>query len=141
MPELIRPKVNKPRADWATHGEQTRRALDILRRANGEKLSTREITLRVMRDRGLDTSRPKLGAGRDPAHEQCASAPTQGWRGRIGALSRCLGGLVVGGGSNAECPGVGERVKHVRYDGSRGLEWHGVCSRVCGWVDCTAPHQ
>jgi hypothetical protein len=60
MPELIRPKVNKPKADWAAHGEQTRRALDILRRANGEKLSTREITIRVMRDRGLDTSRSKL---------------------------------------------------------------------------------
>ena len=57
---MIRPKVNTPRADWASHGEQTRRALDILRRANGEKLSTREITLRVMRDRGLDTSRSKL---------------------------------------------------------------------------------
>ena len=27
---------------------------------NGEKLSTREITLRVVRDRGLDTSRSKL---------------------------------------------------------------------------------
>jgi hypothetical protein len=60
MPELIRPKVHTPRADWASHGEQTRRALDIIRRANGEKLSTREITLRVMRDRGLDTSRSKL---------------------------------------------------------------------------------
>ena len=60
MPELIRPKVNTPRADWAAHGEQTRRALDILRRANGQKLSTREITLRVMRERGLDTSRAKL---------------------------------------------------------------------------------
>jgi hypothetical protein len=60
MPELIRPKVRTARADWASHGEQTRRALDILRHANGEKLSTREITLRVMRDRGLDTSRSKL---------------------------------------------------------------------------------
>jgi len=53
MLEPIRPKVYEPREDWASHGEQTRRALDILRRANGQKLSTRQIALRVMEARGL----------------------------------------------------------------------------------------
>ena len=55
MPELIKPKSYSPRADWAQHGEQTRRVPDILRRANGARLSTREIALRVMRERAGST--------------------------------------------------------------------------------------
>jgi hypothetical protein len=60
MPELIRPKAFRPQADWAQRGENMRTALGVLRRANGEALSTRAVALQVMAERGLDEERPKL---------------------------------------------------------------------------------
>ena len=60
MPELIKPNVFRPQAHWAQRGEHVRLALAVLRRANGEALTTRAITLQVMAERGLDVGRPKL---------------------------------------------------------------------------------
>jgi hypothetical protein len=58
--ELIRPKSFRRQADWAKRGEHARRVLHVLRRANGEPLTMRAITLQVMTERGLDVGRPKL---------------------------------------------------------------------------------
>ena len=60
MPELIRPKTYRPKADWAGYGEHARRVLDVLRRANGEPLTTRDIAVLIMTERGLGLERPKL---------------------------------------------------------------------------------
>jgi hypothetical protein len=60
MPELIRPKEYRPKSDWAGYGENARRILDILRRANGEPLTTRDIAVQIMSERGLDMERPKF---------------------------------------------------------------------------------
>ena len=60
VPEAIKAKVWRPRADWALPGENTRRVLSILRRANGSPLSTRAIALQVMAERGLDVGRHTL---------------------------------------------------------------------------------
>lgn len=60
MPELIRPKEYRPKTDWAGYGENARRILDILRRANGEPLTTRDIAVQIMVERGLDTERPEF---------------------------------------------------------------------------------
>ena len=58
--ESIRPKSFRRQVDWAQRGEHARRVLRVLRRANGEPLTTRAITLQVMAERGLDVSRPRL---------------------------------------------------------------------------------
>ena len=60
VPEAIKAKVWRPRGDWALPGEHARRVLDVLRRANGEGLTTRAITLRIMAERGLDVGRHTL---------------------------------------------------------------------------------
>lgn len=51
MPELIRPKAYRPKSDWAGYGENTRRVLEILRRANGVPLTTRDIAVQIMSER------------------------------------------------------------------------------------------
>jgi hypothetical protein len=57
VPENIKAKVWRPRPDWAIRGEHARRVLSVLRRANGEGMTTRAITLQIMAERGLDVGR------------------------------------------------------------------------------------
>ena len=60
VPEAIKAKVWRPKADWALRGEHARRVLGVLRRANGQALTTRAITLQVMAERRLDVGRQTL---------------------------------------------------------------------------------
>ena len=53
-PATIAPKRPVRRSAWFAAGELSRLVLEILRRAAGEPLSTREIAHRVMAARGLD---------------------------------------------------------------------------------------
>ena len=59
VPEAIEPKVWRPKADWARHGEMTRICFDILRRASGP-ICNRDIALAFMTARGMDTDDPRL---------------------------------------------------------------------------------
>jgi hypothetical protein len=52
-PETIIPKAPRRRNEWFPPGELSRRVLDVLRRAPAP-LSIRDITVPVMRRRGLD---------------------------------------------------------------------------------------
>jgi hypothetical protein len=53
LPETIEPKVWRPKADWAGHGEMSRTVLDILR-LDGQPMSTRDLAIVYMSDRGMD---------------------------------------------------------------------------------------
>ena len=52
-PETIAPKAPRRRNEWFPPGELSRMVLDVLRRASAP-LSIRDITVEVMRRRGLD---------------------------------------------------------------------------------------
>lgn len=53
--EEIRPKAFRPPEDWSKRGEMSRVVLDILRRA-AEPLTSRDIALQLIAQRGLDKS-------------------------------------------------------------------------------------
>ena len=59
MPEAIEPKVWRPNAGWAKHGEMTRVCFDILRRASAP-ICNRDIALVFMTARGMDTDDARL---------------------------------------------------------------------------------
>lgn len=49
--EGIKPKAFRPPQDWSKRGEMTRAILNVLRQAS-EPLTTREVALQVMKERG-----------------------------------------------------------------------------------------
>jgi hypothetical protein len=53
LPEAIEPKVWRPKADWAKRGEMSRAVRDILR-LGGQLMSTRDLAIVYMSDRGMD---------------------------------------------------------------------------------------
>ena len=57
--EAIKPKAFRPPADWSKRGEMTRRVIEILKMAS-EPLTSREIALQLVANRGLDTGDAKL---------------------------------------------------------------------------------
>lgn len=59
VPDTIEPKVWRPKADWARHGEMTRMCLDVLRRASGP-LCSRDIAFVFMTARGMDADDPRM---------------------------------------------------------------------------------
>jgi hypothetical protein len=60
LPDAIEPKVWRPRADWAGHGEMSRAVLDILRLGNGQPISTRDLAIVYMSDRGMDVNDARM---------------------------------------------------------------------------------
>ena len=62
-PDTIAPKRPVRRSAWFAAGELSRLALEILRRADGEPLSTREIAHRVMAARGASTRATSVRCG------------------------------------------------------------------------------
>jgi hypothetical protein len=55
LPDAIEPKVWRPKADWAGHGEMSRAVFDILR-LGGQPMSTRDLAIVYMSDRGMDVT-------------------------------------------------------------------------------------
>jgi len=57
--EAIRAKEYRPPSDWSRPGEMTKLVLDTLRRAT-EPLTTRDVALVLMHEKGMDSSDHKL---------------------------------------------------------------------------------
>lgn len=57
--ETIKPKAFRPPENWSRRGEMSRRILGIFRLA-AEPMSSRDIGVQMMLDRGLDTNDDKL---------------------------------------------------------------------------------
>jgi hypothetical protein len=51
LPDAMEPKVWRPKADWAGHGEMSRAVLNILRLGSGAPISTRDLAIVYMSDR------------------------------------------------------------------------------------------
>lgn len=51
--DTIKPKAVRPPEDWSKRGQMTRLILDIMRRAEGS-LTTRDVTLALLAERGMD---------------------------------------------------------------------------------------
>jgi hypothetical protein len=53
-------KTWRPPKEWSARGEMKRRILAILRRANGEKLTSRDVAMRLMHEKELDVTDQRL---------------------------------------------------------------------------------
>lgn len=57
--ETIKPKGFRPPSDWASRGEMSRAILSMLRQAK-QPMTTKEVALAIMENRGLDAGDEKL---------------------------------------------------------------------------------
>ena len=53
-------KTWRPPKEWSKRGEMKTRIFDILRKANGEGLTSREVAMRLMHDKEMDVADPRL---------------------------------------------------------------------------------
>ena len=90
--EQIKPKAFRPPDNWSQRGQMTRVILGILRKA-AEPMTTRDVAMQMLIERGLDSDDVKLlRVFRGRVRAPCASSATKAWC----AVSRGQGSTCCG---------------------------------------------